>query len=143
MRTAMVVMALVAAGLVAVGCDQEQKRDDQVEAVDMATLEGGDETVAAAPVVEEETPPPPPPPVTAYEEPVATPGAYPAETPAYTPPATTPAGQTHTVQRGETLWLLAVKYYGDGQQWRRIHAANQAKIPNVNDMPVGTVLVIP
>ena len=30
----------------------------------------------------------------------------------------------HTVAEGDTLWDLAVHYYGDGEQWRRIFAGN-------------------
>lgn len=33
-------------------------------------------------------------------------------------------GRTEIVTSGTTLWSLAVKYYGDGQQWTKISAAN-------------------
>jgi nucleoid-associated protein YgaU len=35
-------------------------------------------------------------------------------------------GQTHLVEKGETLWRIAVAFYGSGQRWREILAANQA-----------------
>ena len=52
-------------------------------------------------------------------------------------------GRTITVRRGDTLYDLAAKHYDSGTKWRRIHAANRAKIPNPNVLKVGTVLVIP
>lgn len=33
----------------------------------------------------------------------------------------------HEVVHGDTLWDLAVHYYGDGEQWRRIYAANAGR----------------
>ncbi len=35
-----------------------------------------------------------------------------------------PATVTHTVVPGDTLWGLAVRYYGDGEQWPTIFRAN-------------------
>ena len=47
-----------------------------------------------------------------------------------------------TVQKGDTLWELASKYYGDPFKWDLIAEANN--IPNPRDpIPVGTVLQIP
>ncbi len=51
--------------------------------------------------------------------------------------------RTHVVQRGETLWAIARKYYGDGRQWRKIYAANRNRVADVNDLPVGIKLIIP
>lgn len=43
-----------------------------------------------------------------------------------------------------TLWGIAQKFYGNGQQWQKIYAANKAKIgPNPNVIHAGTVLVVP
>ncbi|MBS2965640.1 LysM peptidoglycan-binding domain-containing protein [Actinocrinis puniceicyclus] len=43
-------------------------------------------------------------------------------------PAKSALADTHTaihrVQQGDTLWDLASHYYGDGEQWHRIYAAN-------------------
>src|SRR5664280_1392734 len=35
-----------------------------------------------------------------------------------------PATVTHTVVPGDTLWSIAVQYYGDGEQWQAIFHAN-------------------
>ena len=38
--------------------------------------------------------------------------------------AAQPATVTHTVVPGDTLWSIAVQYYGDGTQWQAIYQAN-------------------
>jgi len=40
--------------------------------------------------------------------------------------------RSHTVTRGETLWGIAVKYYGKGYLWSRIYEANKKIIKNPN-----------
>ena len=50
--------------------------------------------------------------------------------------------KTHTMQRGDTLWGLAKKYYGDGSQYTRIVSANP-EIKNPNVISIGQVLSIP
>lgn len=49
--------------------------------------------------------------------------------------------RTHVVQPKDTLWSLAVKFYGDGKQWKKIAAANG--ITDEKKLPVGKVLKIP
>jgi hypothetical protein len=39
-------------------------------------------------------------------------------------PTAQPATVTHTVVPGDTLWSIAVQYYGDGEQWQAIFQAN-------------------
>ena len=46
-----------------------------------------------------------------------------------------------TVVKGDTLWAIAVKYYGDGSQWKRIAEANGVTDPK--KLKIGTVLEIP
>ena len=66
----------------------------------------------------------------------------PAEEPA--PEAAPAGGRTHVVQKGDTLYNLARKYYNNDQtQWRRIWQANQAQVPDPNVLKVGQQLVIP
>lgn len=47
-------------------------------------------------------------------------------------PADIPAADAHTtvhrVENGDTLWDLAARYYGDGEQWHRIYAANAGRL---------------
>lgn len=51
--------------------------------------------------------------------------------------------RTHTVVRGDTLWGLAKKYYGDGSQYMKIANANKDKVKNPNLIIDGWKLVIP
>ena len=44
--------------------------------------------------------------------------------PAVTTPAATAAGKKYTVQKGDTLWSIAQRTYGDGKQYRKIVQAN-------------------
>jgi len=52
-------------------------------------------------------------------------------------------GRRHTVAAGETLSVLAARYYGTGGQWRKIYEANQDKLESPNVVRSGMVLVIP
>ncbi len=51
------------------------------------------------------------------------------------------AVRTCTTVRGDTLWALALRYYGDGAQWPRIAEANNLHDPRA--VPIGLRLVIP
>lgn len=57
--------------------------------------------------------------------------------------STAPTAKTVTVQKGDTLWALAKKYYGDGAQYTKIFNANTDKVSNPNLIYVGQVLTIP
>ncbi len=51
--------------------------------------------------------------------------------------------QTYTVQPGETLALIALKFYGDGNLWQLIYDANRNTIgPDSNQIQVGTTRLI-
>lgn len=41
------------------------------------------------------------------------------------------AGSTYTVQKGDTLWNISVRAYGDGYKWVSIAKANHLKNPNL------------
>lgn len=51
--------------------------------------------------------------------------------------------KTYKVRKGDTLWSLAIKFYGDGQRYRDLIAANGRSLANPSQIPVGSTLVIP
>lgn len=61
-----------------------------------------------------------------------------------TRPATNaPRTKTYTVKKGDTLWGIAKKYYGNGAKYPTIYNANKGKIKNPNLIYVGQVFTIP
>lgn len=77
-------------------------------------------------------------PVTGGAKPPAAPAAPPPGAPA---PARPAAPRTHVVSRGETLSGIALRFYRDASQWRRIADTNKIRNPNL--IRVGQRLVIP
>lgn len=59
------------------------------------------------------------------------------------PPPAPPPQRTHTVVKGNTLWGIAQKYYGNGTLWPRIFDANRSKIKDPHWIFPGQVFVIP
>lgn len=53
------------------------------------------------------------------------------------------SGKTYTVVKGDCLWNIAKKFYGNGSQYTKIYNANKDKIKNPNLIYVGQVLTIP
>jgi nucleoid-associated protein YgaU len=51
--------------------------------------------------------------------------------------------QTTTVVRGDNLWDLARRYYGDGMQFRQIYEANSSQIRDPSLIYVGQIFVVP
>lgn len=51
--------------------------------------------------------------------------------------------QSHTVEEGETLMSLSVRYYGDPGHVSTLYRANQDRILAPDRVPVGTVLRLP
>lgn len=51
--------------------------------------------------------------------------------------------KTHTAVSGDTLWFLAIKYYGDGSQYMKIWEANRHLNPTPNHIYIGQTFVIP
>lgn len=43
-----------------------------------------------------------------------------------------PSTKTYTVVKGDSLWKIAKKYYGDGSQYTKIYNTNKDKIKNPN-----------
>lgn len=57
--------------------------------------------------------------------------------------STAPKATTYTVKKGDTLWAIAKKYYGNGAKYTRIYEANKSKIKNPNLIYPGQVFTIP
>ena len=57
--------------------------------------------------------------------------------------AQTVASDSYTVQKGDSLWSIAVRAYQDGYKWSEIVKANQDKIANPDQIEVGVVLALP
>lgn len=51
--------------------------------------------------------------------------------------------QTYTVKKGDCLWNIAKKFYGNGSKYTVIYNANKDKIKNPNLIYVGQVFTIP
>ena len=56
-------------------------------------------------------------------------------------PQAPPAARTYTVVKGDTLWTIALKAYGDGHRYTDIATANDITDPNRID--VGQQLTLP
>lgn len=57
--------------------------------------------------------------------------------------STAPTAKTVTVQKGDTLWAIAAKYYGKGSDYSKIFQANSDQISNPNLIYPGQVLTLP
>ena len=53
------------------------------------------------------------------------------------------AGQTYTVQAGDTLSKISKQFYGDAGQYGRIFEANRDKLNDPDKIQVGQTLTIP
>lgn len=71
-------------------------------------------------------------------EPASTPAPEAAAPP---PPPPPPAPRTYTVVSGDTLWAIADRFYGDGNQYQRI--ADASGVANPDLIHPGQVLTIP
>ena len=47
---------------------------------------------------------------------------------------------SHTVVKGDTLWEIACRFYGDGTRWRELAARNGVTDPK--KLPIGKVLTL-
>lgn len=60
------------------------------------------------------------------------------------PPPTPPkVGRTHTVVKGDTLWDIARRYYGNGALWPRVYDANRGAIRDPHWIYPGQKFVVP
>jgi tetratricopeptide (TPR) repeat protein len=68
----------------------------------------------------------------------------PAAAPAREARPSAPAARRHTVVKGDTLFNLAQKYYGNRSRWRDIFGANRDVLPSENaPLKIGTEIKIP
>jgi tetratricopeptide (TPR) repeat protein len=68
----------------------------------------------------------------------------PAEQPREAAPAPAASGRHHAVVRGDTLFSLAQKFYGNRSKWRDIYAANRGILSSENaPLKIGMDLKIP
>lgn len=51
--------------------------------------------------------------------------------------------ETYTIKKNDTLWNLAVKYYGSGAKYIKIYNANRDIIMNPNKLEIGWKIKIP
>lgn len=58
-------------------------------------------------------------------------------------PKASSAKRTYTVKRGDCLWNIAKRFYGNGASYTKIYDANTNKIANPNLIYPGQVFVIP
>lgn len=49
----------------------------------------------------------------------------------------------YRVKWGDSLYIIASKVFRDGKKWTVIYDANRKEISNINDLPVGQVIIIP
>ena len=50
---------------------------------------------------------------------------------------------SYVIQRGDTLSKISVRCYGTPNKWKAIYDANRDRINNINQLKVGTTLLIP
>ncbi len=49
----------------------------------------------------------------------------------------------HIVNRGENFWTISRLYYGDGRYYRALWKANSKKYPNIEEIHINDVILIP
>ena len=58
-------------------------------------------------------------------------------------PATTEESDTYTVVKGDSLWKIAEKHYGNGSKYQAIFEANEPMLKDADDIYPGQVLRLP
>ena len=126
MKQTIVILVAALVGFVAVGCASNKPK----------TADAGVMDVTAPPSNSQSAYTPAPQPVAA--QPV-TYDTMPNNTSSNMGVAT--AGGSYTVKKGDTLYSIARKSYGDGKQWQKIASANPGLRPET--LKVGQTITIP
>ena len=53
------------------------------------------------------------------------------------------AASNYTVKKGDSLWMISKKVYGDGKYWKKVLDANKDKLSSSSSVKEGMVLNIP
>lgn len=87
----------------------------------------------------------PPPAVVPTPAPVSVPAPAPPMAPQPPPPVSQPvASRRYTVVKGDSLWKISARFYGNGARWVSIYNANKGVIGgNPSRIYPGQVLIIP
>ena len=62
---------------------------------------------------------------------------------AYNAPMSDGKAKIYKVVKGDSLWLIAKKFYGDGSKYKKIKEANKSKLKRGNMIFSGQILMIP
>jgi tetratricopeptide (TPR) repeat protein len=73
----------------------------------------------------------------------AAPGPQPVRALPTKPTAPAVGSRRHVVVKGDTLFSLAQKYYGNRSRWRDIYTANREQLPSENSLRLGMEIKIP
>ncbi|MCK4602019.1 MAG: LysM peptidoglycan-binding domain-containing protein [Phycisphaerae bacterium] len=73
--------------------------------------------------------------------PPAGPKVEPAPTPQPQEPTAAPTPRQYTIQKGDTLWSIAVRFLGDGKRYREIVELNPGLEPN--KLLIGKTILLP
>jgi tetratricopeptide (TPR) repeat protein len=80
---------------------------------------------------------------TAQPQPPTRPGTRALPTKPTATSAVSAGNRRHVVGKGDTLFSLAQKYYGNRSRWRDIYAANRDLLPSENSLRLGMEIRIP
>ena len=76
--------------------------------------------------------------------PVASPSSQPLPPPVQPiPTPSPPVTRTYVVKKGDSLYAISRKFYGDSSHIDRIFQANRDSLPSKNSLKVGQTLLIP
>jgi len=76
-----------------------------------------------------------------YDAAINTPAVMPTNAP---PPAReTPKARVHVVEKDDTLYSIALRYYCSRSAWDKIYQANRNTLPDKNQLRIGQQLTIP